>query len=173
MSKDLYSPLPGTSLAVTRPILLERVDPETHTMTRILAMSLYGLVGAVFLLAGVSVLLLGTGLLPEPVRELIVDIAHDNGNTLHIMQEFGSLMVFAGLISFWFVCHYNQSRPFHWAMTVFWALIALVHWYDIRGGLQFGIGPAINTIPFGLFLAVGLLRRLSETPKPQVPRATG
>jgi hypothetical protein len=41
-------------------------------------------------------------------------------------------------------------------------LFALVHWVDIRGSFQFGIGQLINTVPFGLFVAVGLLRQRSQ-----------
>jgi hypothetical protein len=78
------------------------------------------------------------------------------------MQEFGSLLVFAGLIAFWFVRHYSESKTFHWAMTLFWGLFALVHWVDIRGTFQFGVGQMINTIPFVLFVVVGLLRQSSE-----------
>ena len=131
-------------------------------LTRALARSVYVLFGAVYLLAGVAVLLLGTGLLPGPVRDIITDVARDNPNTLHIMQEFGSLLVFVGLITLWFVRHYDQSRPFHWAMTAFWGLIALVHWFDIRGRGDDVVGPLINTVPFALFVAVGLLRHRSE-----------
>jgi hypothetical protein len=75
-------------------------------VARLLATSLYGLFGAVYLLAGLSVLSLGTGLLPNPVRDVILDLARENDNTLHIMQEFGSLLVFTGLITFWFIRHY-------------------------------------------------------------------
>jgi hypothetical protein len=141
-------------------------------LTRTLAKTVYGFAGAVYLLAGVSVLLLGTGLLPGPVRDLILDIADGNPNSLHILQEFGSLLVFTGLITFWFLWHYEESRPFHWAMTVFWGLFALVHWVDVRGSFQFGIGPLINTAPFGLFLLIGLLRLRSEGKRgPAVPLA--
>jgi hypothetical protein len=131
-------------------------------LTRALARSVYVLFGAVYLLAGVAVLLLGTGLLPGPVRDIITDVARDNPNTLHIMQEFGSLLVFVGLITLWFVRHYDQSRPFHWAMTAFWGLFALVHWFDIRGAFQPGVGQAINTIPFAVFVVVGVLRQKAE-----------
>src|SRR5262245_21091558 len=117
-------------------------------LTRVLAKSLYGLFGAGYLVAGGSVLLLATGLLPQPVRDVIIDIGQDHPNSLHIMQELASLLVFAGLITFWFIWQYDQSRVFHWAMTTFWGLIAIVHWVDIRGGFQTGIGPVINTIPF-------------------------
>src|SRR5438046_2122680 len=120
-----------------------RAIEDTPMMTRILAKSLYGVSAAVYLAAGVSVLLLGTGVLPEAVRAVILDVGQDNANTLHIMQELASLLVFAGLITLWFLRYYEASRPFHWAMTTFWALFALVHWFDIRGGFRFGIGPAV------------------------------
>jgi hypothetical protein len=127
-------------------------------MTRVLTQSVYSLLGVLFLVAGGSVLLLGTGLLPDAMRDLIVSLARDNDNTLHIMQEFSALLVFVGLITFWFVRHYEASRPFHWAMTAFWGLIALVHWIDIRGPVSSMIGPAINSIPFAVFVLLGLLR---------------
>jgi hypothetical protein len=122
----------------------------------------YTLFGAGFLVAGAAVLLLGTGLLPEGVKDFIVGFGHDDPGTLHIMQEFASLLVFAGLISFWFVLHYERSRAFHWAMTLFWGLIALVHWFDIHGSFHSGVGEAITTVPFALFVVVGLLRQRSD-----------
>jgi hypothetical protein len=131
-------------------------------LTSILARSLYGLFGAVYLVAGVSVLLLKTDFLPGAVRDVLVDIGQGNLNTLHVMQEFGSLLVFAGLITFWFLWHYDASRPFHWAMTAFWGLFALVHWFDVRGPVESFIGPAINSIPFVLFGVIGLSRLTSE-----------
>jgi hypothetical protein len=142
--------------------LPRRSRREAHVFARTLARSVYGLFGVLYLVAGGSALLLGTGLLPDAVRDLIVDIGRGEGNTLHIMQEFGSLLVFVGLITLWFVWHYDQSRPFHWAMTVFWGLFALVHWFDIRGPVRSVVGPAINTVPFSLFVLVGLLRLRSE-----------
>jgi len=130
--------------------------------TRLLAQMLYSLVGTIFLAAGVSVLLLKTGWLPADLQDTILDAAGGNSETLHIFQELSSVLVFAGLITFWFVGHYEQSRTFHWAMTGFWALIALVHWFDIRGPFGSVVGPLINTIPFILFVAIGLLRAAKE-----------
>ena len=127
-------------------------------MIRILTQSVYGLLGMLFLIAGGSVLLLGTGLLPAALRDLLIRLAHENDNTLHIMQEFSSLLVFVGLITLWFTRHYEASWPFHWAMTAFWGLIALVHWFDIRGPFPSVVGPAVNSVPFVLFVTLGLLR---------------
>jgi hypothetical protein len=133
-----------------------------------LVRSLYGVFAAGYLIAGGSVLLLGTGLLPDAARGIITSIAQDNSNTLHIMQEFASLMVFAGLITLWFMWRYDESRPFHWAMTAFWGLFALIHWFDIRGPVSSVVGPLINTAPFALFVVVGLLRERS--PRGAAPR---
>ena len=129
---------------------------------RVLATSLYGLVAVLFLVAGAAVLLLGTGLLPGAVRDIITAVVPNDGETLHIAQEYACLLVFIGLITLWFIRHYEASRAFHWAMTAFWALIALVHWFDIRGPVESVVGPLINTVPFALFLAVGLLRETTR-----------
>lgn len=128
-----------------------------------LAKLLYGFFGFLFLIAGASVSLLHTSLLPEVVKNLIISVAHGDSNTLHITQEFGSLLVFAGLITFWFIRHYEQSKPFHWALTTFWCLFALAHWFDARGIAQSIRGPMINTLPFILFVLVGLLRSTSRS----------
>ncbi|MEK6303397.1 MAG: hypothetical protein AABO41_22025 [Acidobacteriota bacterium] len=124
-----------------------------------IAQTLYGFVGAAFLVVGASVLLLGSGFLPDAIKTLITDITQGDRNTIHIVQEFGSLLVFAGLISFWFVRHYERSKFFHWSMTIFWALFALAHWFVAGGPFHASRGAAINTIPFALFLVVGLLRK--------------
>jgi hypothetical protein len=137
-------------------------DLQDGAMLRLIIQSLYVLLGAIFLLGGASVLLLGTGLLPSTVREVILAIGEDNPNTLHLMQEYATLLVLVALLAFWFVKHYDVSRAFHWAMTVFWGLIALVHWFDPRGQFHYGLGEAINSIPFVLFVVVGLLRERTE-----------
>lgn len=137
-------------------------EPIGRRISRFVAKGLYGLLAAVLLVAGTSVLMFGTGLLPDPVRKLILALGKDDLNTLHVMQEFGSLMIFVGLITLWFTWRYEHSRAFHWAMTAFWALFALVHWFDVRGPWSSVVGPLINTIPLALFLPVGLLRLVTE-----------
>jgi hypothetical protein len=127
--------------------------------TRILAKSLYVLFGTLYLVAGSAVLLFRTGWLPDVVKKILLNVAEGNLNAVHISQEFGSLLVFAGLITFWFVRHYDQSLFFHWAMTTFWGLFALIHWSDVRGPVRFDTGVLINAIPFILFLLVGMVTR--------------
>lgn len=122
---------------------------------------LYGLFGAISLLIGASVLLLETGLLPGVVSRGVMNAAHGDARALHIIQEFGAFLVFIGLIAFWFARHYDESRFFHWALTCAFALVALAHWFDVRGEHSM-IGPLVNSVPFLLFLSVGLLRLSSE-----------
>ena len=131
-------------------------------MLRTITRSLYALIGATFLLGGSAVLLLGTGLLPGPLKDAVLAIGEDNANTLHLMQEYAALLVLVALLSFWFLRHYEHSRAFHWAMTAFWGIIALIHWFDPRGHFHAGLGEAVTSIPFLLFLVVGLLREKSE-----------
>jgi hypothetical protein len=125
----------------------------------ILAKFLYLLFGALYLVVGAVALLFRTGLLPDVVKSSLLEMANGDLNIVHIAQEFGSLLIFTGLITIWFIRHYQESLFFHWAMTTFWALIALVHLFDVRGPIRFDIGVLINAIPFILFLAVGLVTR--------------
>ena len=117
----------------------------------------YVLFGALFLAVGLGLLLLDTGLLPAGAKETAVNFARGNLDTLHVMQEYGTLLVFVGLITLWFARHYELSRPFHWAMAATWALHAFVHWLDVRGARSL-VGPLVNTAPLILFLLAGLLR---------------
>ena len=58
-------------------------------------------------------------------------------------------------------CGCACGRGFHWAMTAFWGIIALIHWFDPRGHFHSGLGEAVTSVPFLLFLVVGLLREKS------------
>jgi len=136
---------------------------EVSTMRiKAIAKVVYGFFAAAFLLVGITAFAAGTGLLPEPLHGVVMDVGHGDANAFHIIQEFGAFLVFIGLITFWFMRHYDQSQTFHWAMTIAWGLIALAHWFDVRGSRNSVIGPIINSIPFILFAALGLLRRKSQ-----------
>jgi hypothetical protein len=135
------------------------------TLTRLFAQFIYGVMGAAFLAAGISTLLVNTGLLPDGLREIVLHFAQNNLGMLHVIQEFGTLLVFVGLLSVWFAWRYEQSRAFHWFATAYWALMALIHWFHVASPTIDVIGGLINTIPLALFLAIGLLRTATE-PRP-------
>jgi hypothetical protein len=119
-----------------------------------LAKAVYVIFGSIFLAVGAVVL--SFRLLPKSTKGTLLAIANGNLDVVHGFQEFSSLLVFAGLITLWFAWHYEQSLFFHWAMTVFWALFTIIHWFDVRGA-EFDIGVLINAIPFLIFLSVGLV----------------
>jgi hypothetical protein len=133
--------------------------------TRLLAMGTYALLGAGFLAAGASTLLVNTGLLPEGIRDTVIRFSQDNLMMLHIVQEFGSVLVLIGLLTFWFIANYDRSRFFHWAMTVYWAIMALIHWFHVAEPLTSVVGPLIITLPFLLFLLIGVMREATEKPR--------
>jgi hypothetical protein len=130
--------------------------------TRLVAKGAYALVGAAFLAAGTATLLVNTPLLPGGVRDIVVRFSQDNLEMLHIVQEFGSVLVLLGLLTFWFIRHYDESLYFHWAMTAYWLLMALIHWFHAASPEVSVVGGLINTIPFAVFLAVGLMRLANE-----------
>src|SRR5262245_11133722 len=126
-----------------------------HLVTKIV----YGLFGVLFVLVGGSVLLVNTGLLPHALRNIIVDYAAEGDDRLlHVIQEWGNAHLLLGLAAFWFIRHYDRSQAFHWAMTTYFAVDALIHWFDVRGAPESIVGPLINTIPVVVFVTLGLLR---------------
>lgn len=131
-------------------------------LIRFLAKFTYGVMGAAFLAAGISTLLVNTGLLPAAVRDLILQFSQNNPGFLHIVQELGSLLVLVGVIAVWCVFHYDQSRFFHWALTAYWAIMAVIHWFNVAGPWESVVGPLVNTVPVLVFLTIGILRAATE-----------
>ena len=127
-----------------------------------IAKSVYGVFGTIFLIVGATVMLLHTGLLPEALKNIVMDFAHNDLLAVHLIQELASILIFVGLISLWFIRHYEHSKTFHWAMTTFWALFAFAHWVDGIEGPRSVRGPLVSTIPFIVFLLIGLLRWNSD-----------
>lgn len=124
-----------------------------------LAKTLYAVFGTLYLLAGGAVLLARTGWLSSSVTRIIGNVSHGNGYAFHILQELSASLVFAGLITLWFLRHYEQSGFFHFAMTVFLGLFALIHWHDAAWSWDNSVASlSLTTAPFLLFALVGVLR---------------
>jgi hypothetical protein len=130
--------------------------------TRFLTKVAYALQGAAFLAGGAATLLVNTGLLPDSLRDVVLGFSRGELETLHIIQEYGALLVLGGLLTFWFLLHYEQSRGFHWIMSVFWAIMALIHWFNVAEPSLSVVSGLINTVPFALFLAIGVMRESTE-----------
>jgi hypothetical protein len=122
---------------------------------------LYLLTGVIFLIAGSAALLFLTGLLPESAKNIILNVARNDLNALHLTQEFSSLLAGVGVMALWFSRNYKQSGIFHIAMIVFFGFLALIHWFDVRGNRSI-IGPAINSVPFLIYFVIGIIRIISK-----------
>jgi hypothetical protein len=76
-----------------------------------------------------------------------------------------------GLVFLWYAGRKEPSRGFHWAITLYFALDALIHWVGpdgLIGSWQRGI---TNSIPLAVMLLLGL-QQLRTFGVPQSP-ATG
>ena len=125
---------------------------------RLIARTVYVLSGVLLLAIGTGVYFARTGMLPGAAQAFLDEATRGDALTLHVAQEFGSFVVFAGLACLWCAGRYEQSGPLHAGMTVAWGLFALAHWVDVRGPNPSVAGPLINTVPFALFVVVGALR---------------
>jgi hypothetical protein len=135
-------------------------------MVRAIASSLYLLVAVVFLAAGAAVFLLPTGLLPASVADFVRGFGQGDAEKLHLIQELGSVLVFTGMISLWFAARYDQSAMYHWSMTLMWALFALAHWMNADGVFHADTRAFLYTVPFAVFVLVGLVRRRAPAARP-------
>jgi hypothetical protein len=133
-----------------------------ETITKIV----YGLFGLFFVLVGGSVLLFNTGLLPTAARDIVLSFADNDLRILHVIQEWGNAHLLLGLVIFWFIRHYDQSQTFHWLLTAYLAIDALIHWFHVAGPPETITGPVILTVPVAIFVALGLLRSVPRSVAP-------
>ena len=127
-------------------------------MVRAISRGVYVVVAVMLLLGAVPVLLLGTGLLPERVARTVRQFGGGEGPGVHLMQEMATLMVLGALVCLWCIRNYERSLYLHWAMTVFWVLFALVHWFDYEGRFEAGAGQVVVSLPAAVFVALGVVR---------------
>jgi hypothetical protein len=127
----------------------------------------YGFFAILFILLGGSVLLFNTGLLPTAAREIVLSFADNDLRILHVIQEWGNAHLLLGLVICWFIRHYDQSQTFHWLLTAYLAIDALIHWFHVAGPPESITGPIILTIPVVIFVALGLMRVFHAPRRPE------
>ena len=126
-----------------------------------LAKFLYGILGVLYLVVGIGAMLIPTGWLPPT---LVGDLLTDEMSTPageHLVQEFGTVVLAVGLIFLWRATQSAWSAGFHWAMTFYFSLDALIHWIGPDGPIGSWPRGAINSVPFALMLLLGLLQARS------------
>jgi hypothetical protein len=115
--------------------------------------AVYGVFGVLGIGLGILVLIRPSlALPPDGVSTL----------TAHLVREEASEAIFIGLMFLWCLVHFDQSRPVHFALLVFTALFAAIHWGEYFEGRRQISSPIVNSIPLLLLLVIS----------PAVPRAT-
>jgi len=123
----------------------------------------YGLLGVLYVLLGMGSILLPAGWLPQGIADSILPGEPLNAFAGHLLQEFGTVVFALGLVFLWRTWRKEYSRGFHWAMTFYCSLDALIHWVGPEGLVDSWPRGIVNSIPFVVMLLVGLLQlRASE-----------
>jgi predicted acyltransferase len=102
-------------------------------------------------------MLMPTGWLPS---KLIGNFLTDEMSTPageHLLQEFGTVVIAVGLVFLWRAKEALWSARFHWIMTLYLSLDALIHWVGPDGPIGSLSRGAINSVPFTLMVLLGLL----------------
>jgi len=118
----------------------------------------YDVLGGIFLLLGMGAILTPTGWLPEGLTAILMagEIPSPFG---HILQEYGAVFLALGFVFLWYAKRNEQSRGFHWAMTLYFFLNAFIHWVGPEGLVGSWSSGIINSIPFLVMLLLGVLQQ--------------
>jgi hypothetical protein len=85
--------------------------------------------------------------------------------TAHLVREQGALGVFLGLMAFWCLRHFEQRRPVHFALLLFAALFAAVHWAEFVQGQRHLLSPVMNSLPLLALSVTAPIRREVVSPR--------
>jgi hypothetical protein len=114
----------------------------------------YGLFGAVAVILGLASLLSPTSLSSDALSS--PDLAHH-------LREQGASVLFVGLISFWCVFNYEQTRIVHYCLLVFAFALAAIHWFEFLEGNRTLASPLLNSVPFAILLLTSFFLPRSKT----------
>ena len=129
-------------------------------LTKVLRI-VYGLLGVLYLFIGVGSFVLPLGWLPEGIGGALLTEESPSVFLGHLLQEFGTVVLALGLLFVWHARRKELSVGFHWLVTLYLSLDALVHWVGPEGLIGSWPRGIINSVPFTLMLVLGLLWRRS------------
>jgi hypothetical protein len=138
-------------------------------LTKVLRI-VYGLFGVLYVLIGVGSIVLPLGWLPQSLGGDMLAREAPSLFLEHLLQEFGTVVLALGLVFLWYARRTELSSAFHWMVTLYFALDALIHWVGPEGLVGSWSRGIINSIPFALMLLLGLLQLRAARPS-EVPSA--
>jgi hypothetical protein len=104
----------------------------------------YGVFGA--LAIGLSVLALFQPALAIPTEAY-------SALTAHLVREQAAGGIFIGVMAFWCLFNFDRRRGVHFALIVFTAVFAAIHWSEYFHAKRHLLSPVLNSIPFLAFVA--------------------
>ena len=123
----------------------------------------YGILGVIYVIIGAGAMLLPTGWLPQGLTDDFLAEATPTPFLAHLLQEFGTVVLALGFVFLWYAKRKEHSRNFHWAMTFYFSLDALIHWIGPEGFIGSWSRGIANSIPFAVMLLLGLLQMRERT----------
>ena len=119
----------------------------------------YSLLGVLYVVIGLGSMLLPAGWLPRRFSDIFLVGETPSPFFEHLLQEFGTVVLALGVVFLWRASRKQYSASFHWMMTAYFALDALIHWVGPDGVIGSWRRGVANTIPLVVMLLVGLLQR--------------
>jgi len=138
------------------------------TLSRITRI-VYGLLGVLYVLLGVGSMLLPTGWLPQSLADDFLAGETPSSFVRHLLQEFGTVVLALGCVFLWYASRKEQSRSFHWAITFYFFLDALIHWVGPEGLIGSWPRGIANSISFAVMLLLGVLQLMASRRMRQFP----
>ena len=120
---------------------------------------IYSLFGVVYVLIGAGAMLLPAGWLPQSLTDDFLAEVIPSPFLEHLLQEFGTVVLALGFVFLWYAKRNEHSRSFHWAMTFYFSLSALIHWIGPEGPIGSWQRGIANSIPPAIMLLLGLLQQ--------------
>ena len=118
----------------------------------------YCVIGILYVVIGMGSMLLPAGWLPQGLANNIPAGEIASAFVGHLLQEFGTVVLGLGLMFLWRANRKDHSPVFHWAMTFYLMLDALIHWVGPQGPIGSWTRGIVNSIPFAVMLLLGLLQ---------------
>jgi uncharacterized membrane protein YfcA len=120
--------------------------------------SVFFLFGILYMLIGIGAMLIPLGWLPSGLGEGSVPPEMHSPSGDHFLQEYGTLALALGFVFAWYGWRNERNNVFHWAVTFYFALNALIH----LGGPTFADAlerGLVNIVPFVALLILGVLQQ--------------
>src|SRR5262245_16270193 len=118
----------------------------------------YALLGILYVCLGAGSMLLPIGWFPEGLAGRLLAGEILDPFSGHLLQEFGTVVLALGLVFVWRSSRKEYSFIFHWAMTLYFSLDALIHWVGPQGVIGSWPRGITNSVPFAVMLLLGVLQ---------------